>query len=33
MTQVLPFFDAAIVEVLLEFEQAVYAQVRSPAAA
>jgi CubicO group peptidase (beta-lactamase class C family) len=29
MTQVLPFFDAAIVETLLEFEVAVYAQVRS----
>jgi methyl acetate hydrolase len=33
MTQVLPFFDEAIVQVLLEFEQAVYAQVRSAAAA
>jgi CubicO group peptidase (beta-lactamase class C family) len=33
MTQVLPFFDAAIVQTLLEFEAAVYAQVGSAAAA
>jgi methyl acetate hydrolase len=33
MTQVLPFFDLAIVEVLLDFELAVYAQVRPAAAA
>lgn len=32
MTQVLPFFDAAIVEALLAFEVAVYAQVGSAAA-
>ena len=33
MTQVLPFFDDAIVQSLLEFEQAVYAQVGSAAVA
>jgi hypothetical protein len=32
MTQVLPFFDAAIVQTLLEYEAAVYAQIGSPAA-
>ena len=33
MTQVLPFYDAAIVEAAQEFEVAVYAQVRSAATA
>jgi CubicO group peptidase (beta-lactamase class C family) len=33
LTQVLPFFDARVVELLVGFEQAVYAQVRRPAAA
>ena len=33
LTQVLPFFDARIVEASQGFEQAVYAEVRTPAAA
>jgi methyl acetate hydrolase len=33
MTQVLPFFDDAIVQLLLDFEEAVYTQVGSAAAA
>jgi len=32
LTQVLPFFDARIVEMVLGFEQAVYATVGAPAA-
>jgi methyl acetate hydrolase len=32
MTQVLPFFDAAIVQTLLDFEAAEYTQIGSPAA-
>jgi methyl acetate hydrolase len=31
MTQVLPFFDARIIELLIGFEAAIYAQVRGPA--
>lgn len=33
LTQVLPFFDARIVETVTSFEQAVYAEVVTPAAA
>jgi methyl acetate hydrolase len=33
LTQLLPFFDARIVETSLAFEQAVYAEVGAPAAA
>lgn len=33
MTQMLPFFDADVVATVVEFEQAVYAQVAEPAAA
>jgi CubicO group peptidase (beta-lactamase class C family) len=33
LTQVLPFFDARIVETSLAFEQAVYSEVGAPAAA
>ena len=33
MTQVLPFFDAGVIELLVGFEQAVYASVGAPAVA
>jgi len=33
MTQVLPFFDDGVVELLVGFEQAVYAAVGAPATA
>ena len=33
MTQVLPFYDARIIETLARFEQGVYAEAGTPAAA